>query len=325
MPPELSLLITRNFSGRTLNSVLRTSLACIPRLAEIKEVIAEATALLDRARVDQPRRTSEVLLAHSLGVDRTYLVTHPKASLSLDVLESFKVLVERRAAHEPLQYIVGHQEFYGFQFKVTPDVLIPRPETEHLVETVLKLARGVPNDTGHASPMIVDVGTGSGCIAITVALLVHKARVIAIDISSAALQVAAENVNAHNAGSRVELLEGDLLQPLLRRNVNGAVDIIASNPPYVPLMQMASLQREVGEHEPRVALSGGRDGLDFYRRLLIEAPLLLKPNGYLVFEIGFGQLDSVRSMIDDSWELLEITSDLQGIPRTLTLQKGSPE
>jgi len=292
-------------------------------LKTLNQALAEATATLSHAGVDHPGRTASLLLEYLLNVDRTYLLTRPDDELGEKTVLAYAELVRRRAKHEPLQYIVGRQEFYGFLFKVTPDVLIPRPETEHLIETVLELLRHRETSEQTPSPLIVDAGTGSGCIAITLALLVPNARVIAIDVSKAALDVAAENVKSHGVGSRVELIQGDLLRPLLHGDRSGTVDVIASNPPYVAGGELAMLQREVGEHEPRIALSGGEDGLDFYRRLLSEAPALLKPDGHLVFEIGYRQSDAIRALIDTKfWRLVRVTEDLQGIPRTLTLEKA---
>jgi release factor glutamine methyltransferase len=199
-------------------------------------------------------------------------------------------------------------------------VLIPRPETEFLVERVIKLSEDSPEQ----SFLIVDVGTGSGCIAVAVAKYLSRARVIAIDQSHAVLDVARQNAIKHGVASRIEFLEGDLLEPLRSRGLEGQVDFIASNPPYVPAADLEHLQREIREHEPSVALLGGDDGLDFYRRLLQDSPRFLNSEGKLVIEIGFSQLPAILEIIHASdWALLEVTHDLQGIPRALTIQSGT--
>jgi release factor glutamine methyltransferase len=226
--------------------------------------------------------------------------------------------VERRAAGEPAQYLTGHQEFYGLDFIVTPDVLIPRPETEFLIERVMKLALESKQD----SPQIVDVGTGSGCIAVTLAKLLPGARLIATDVSSAALKVARQNAERHGLHDHIEFLEGDLMAPLAKRRLEDCVDILASNPPYVNEDGRQLLQREVREWEPHEALFGGADGLDFYRRLIVESPSYLKPGGFAVLEIGFSQLDSISEVVKaGGFEVVDITRDLRGIPRTLCLRR----
>ena len=214
----------------------------------------------------------------------------------------------------------GHQEFYGLDFIVTPDVLIPRPETEFLVERVIKLAR----DLTVEAPVIADIGTGSGCIAIAVAVNLPRARVVATDVSSAALDIARRNAARHSVRGRIEFLAGDLLKPLAAAGLREAVDILASNPPYVAEETSDLLQREVREWEPNEALFGGLDGLDFYRRLLVDAVEFTKPRDCLVLEIGHSQLDPIAQVIDNSpWGLAHVTRDLQGIPRTITLRKQS--
>jgi len=290
-------------------------------LPTISNALTEASHVLREAGVDEPRRTAGSLLQHALGVDRAHLLARDDQVLSENDFQNFIRLVNRRAGREPLQYVAGHQEFFGLDFKVTPDVLIPRPETEHLVERVLSLSR---KDAALQSrgPLIADVGTGSGCIAVALAVSIPESRVLAIDISPGAIQVARYNAEAHSVGDRIEFLEGDLLAPLEGRELEGKLDFIVSNPPYVPDADIDHLQREVRCHEPRVALSGGRQGLDFYRRLLDESPAYVKQRGYLVCEIGFSQLDCIRDLIaSPPWELIEVTADLQGIPRTLTIQR----
>ena len=286
----------------------------------ISEAIAEGSRQFQSSSVDEARRTAGVLLCHVLGIDRTRLLTKSDQQIEESNYHSYLQLIERRAAGEPLQYITGHQEFYGLDFIVTPAVLIPRPETEFLVEQVIKLS----SESHLIAPLIVDVGTGSGCIAVTIATSLPDAKVIATDVSAAALAVAQKNAEQHGAARRIEFLEGDLLEPLGRSNLELSVDILASNPPYVEEGRPELVQREVRDWEPHTALFGGADGLDFYRRLLADGLKYVKPGGYLICEIGYTQLDSISDMIaGPSWNLIEATSDLQGIPRTLTVRKVS--
>jgi release factor glutamine methyltransferase len=198
-------------------------------------------------------------------------------------------------------------------------VLIPRPETEFLIERVLKAVAELKLD----SPLIVDVGTGSGCIAVTLAKELPGARLIATDASSAALAVARINAERHGVLDHIEFLEGDLLTPLAKRRFDGSVDLVVSNPPYVTEDSREMLQREVRDWEPGAALFGGTDGLAFYRRLLADTPRILKLDGYVILEIGFSQIDSISEMVKDSaFRLLDITRDLQNIPRTLCLRRA---
>jgi release factor glutamine methyltransferase len=199
-------------------------------------------------------------------------------------------------------------------------VLIPRPETEFLVERIIKLA-----EDSKQSPLIVDIGTGSGCIAVSIAVNLPAARVIATDASVAALEVTRINVERHGVADRIELISGDLLEPLATHHLENSVDVLASNPPYVNEGRPDLIQREVRDWEPREALFGGIDGLDFYRRLLADGLRYVRPDGYLVFEIGYSQLDAISDIIATlEWELVDVTRDLQGIPRTLTVRKRSP-
>ena len=267
------------------------------------------------SEVAEDRRTATVLLGHALAVDRTYLLTRSDQKVDDNRFHAYIEMVTRRAAGEPLQYITGHQEFYGIDFLISRDVLIPRHETEMLVECIIDLAQSVH------SPLIVDLGTGSGCIAVTLASLLQSARLIATDISREALAVASQNAARHDLLARIEFLEGDMLAPLAGRNLEGAIDFLVSNPPYVPTQDSHLLQREL-DWEPHAALFGGPEGLDFYRRLFAEAHRYVKPDGYLVCEIGYNQLDRVREMIDTAtWGETLVKDDLQAIPRTLAIKK----
>jgi release factor glutamine methyltransferase len=287
-------------------------------LPTIDDAIREAALQLAGSAIDEPRRTAGVLLGSLLGVDRAYLLTRADETITDEQHRAFIGLVSRRADGEPLQYITGRQEFFGLELLVNRDVLIPRPETEHLVEQAIRLSRSF-SDSGC---LIVDAGTGSGCVAIALAVNLPDVRLAATDVSSAAIAVASQNADRHRVADRITFLEGDLLSPLRAAGFASEVDIIASNPPYVPDSEVEHLQREIREHEPEVALRGGTDGLDFYRRLLDESPVLLKAGGYLVCEIGFSQLAGIQSLVDSVvWERPEVTADLQGIPRVLTFRK----
>lgn len=280
----------------------------------IAEAIAEGARLLREAGVDEDRRTASALLGHALYVDRAQLIIRSNEEIDQSRFEEFSDFIHRRAAGEPLQHITGRQEFYGLDFAVNRDVLIPRPETEFLVERVIALSRNL------SAPLIVDVGTGSGCIAVALALNIADARIIATDISPAAIEAARLNARRHKVEEKIEFLEGDLLAPLAGRE--GAIDILASNPPYVPLSRPDMVQREVRDWEPEVALFGGEEGIDFYGRLLRESLPFVKTGGWLVCEIGYNQLEAISEMIDPrAWNLVEVTEDLRGIPRTLTIKK----
>ena len=286
----------------------------------IDQAISEGASRLQDRQVDEHRRTAATLLGHLLGIDRAQLFIRSREQLSESTYREYISLVQRRASGEPLQYITGHQEFYGLDLRVTPEVLIPRPETELIVERVIALAR----ETNLADPLIVDIGTGSGCIAIALATHLPGARFIATDVSPASLRVAQGNAERHNLRHRIEFVEGDLFQPLSKLGLDAAADFIASNPPYIADESLETLQREVRDWEPPAALYAGERGLSFYGRLIAEAPRFLRPGGHLVCEIGYGQLDAINHMIDPaSLTLVEIINDLQGIPRTLTMRRNS--
>lgn len=279
----------------------------------IQDALVEAFDALQRAGVNEARMEATSLLMHVLGVDRAFVIAHPENELSNEQSGSFRELLGRRAAREPLQYIVGCQDFFKLRFEVTPDVLIPRPESELIVEAALDVAN---RESGVS---ILDVGTGSGCIIISLLNELKKARALATDISSNALEVAERNARRHNVSDRVTFIQADSLAALNQRQ---AFSLIVSNPPYIPTGAIATLQREVREYEPLVALESGADGLDHIRALLRETPQLLQPSGYFIFEIGFAQRDAIEQLVDRAiWRLIEVRKDLQGIPRTFVLQK----
>ena len=265
------------------------------------------TALLQGARILEdggiavPRLTAEVLLAHAMRVERVYFFAHPERELSeLEWLHYGRYLHERLTG-KPTQYITQHQEFYSRDFRVTPEVLIPRPETEHVVEVALELARGAAR--------VLDIGTGSGALAVTLRLEMG-AETWATEISPAAARVAAEN--AARLGAPVHLVVGDLMEAI----ASGTMDLIVSNPPYVPLAQREGLQREVRDFEPHVALFAGETGFELYDRIVADAPRVLKPGGWLVMELGFTSLGHVQTLLA-GWDALRVVPDLAGIPRVI--------
>ena len=288
----------------------------------IAEATREAARILQRAGVAEARREAASLLAHVIERDRTFLITHAEERLARESAMMFRDYVERRAAGEPLQYITGRQEFFSLDFEVTPDVLIPRPETELLVETALRLLDERQDDEeGQAKgALLCDVGTGSGCIPVAILHERGNVRAVGLDISPAALRVASRNAARHHVLNRLSLVASDCFMALDEREAR--FDLIVSNPPYVAAAALEGLQREVRDHEPRVALTPGPDGLRLIRRLLIGATRFLKRGGHLLMEIGYDQHEAVHQLIDtQAWQLLDIHKDLQGIPRTVALRK----
>jgi release factor glutamine methyltransferase len=280
--------------------------------ATIKDALTDGAATLKAAGVDEARNQVSLLLMHVLDRDRTFLLAHPEEDLSPKQFEQYRSLVARRAEGCPLQYLTGRQEFFQLDFEVTPDVLIPRPETELIVEAGIELLKD------QAAPFFADLGTGSGAIVISLLQELPQARAIAVDVSPSALAVAKRNAERHAVIDRLQLVESDLFSAI---DPGASFDLIVSNPPYVTANDLGSLQREV-QYEPQAALDGGPDGLVVIRRLLKDASDFLPAHGYLVFEIGFDQHEAVRAMTDHAvWELIELRKDLQGIPRTVVLQK----
>jgi len=271
----------------------------------LKTALAQGTELLAREGILEPRLTAEVLLAHAMHCERTYFFAHPEQELREVEWIHFGRYLDERLKGKPTQYITKKQEFYGRDFKVTRDVLIPRPETELLVEAVLKRRA--------EARAIVDVGTGSGAIAVTLALEL-KRRVMATDLSMEACLIAREN--AARVGADVDFTAGDLLNAF----ADSSFEVLVSNPPYVPLQDRATLQREVRDFEPALALYGGADGLEVYRRLIPEARRVLKPGGLLALEIGFGQAEAIAEMAT-KWRSVELLPDLAGIPRVLVCER----
>jgi release factor glutamine methyltransferase len=280
---------------------------------QLRECIEYGTARLSAGpHLDRARRDAETLLLHLTGKNRAWLIAHAADEFGGCTAIRFASLLERRFAGEPIQYITGEAEFFGLPFRVTRDVLIPRPETEHLVEKVIALAAGFP------ALRIVDVGAGSGAIAIALARSLPHAEIAAIDLSLAALEVARDNARLNGVADRVRFLEGDLLEPVQGESF----DLIISNPPYVPDSDRPTLSVEVREYEPSLALFAGQDGLAIYRRLIPSAARVLRPSGFLVLEIGFGQATVVAELMRAArFDRVESAPDLQGIPRVLSGQR----
>jgi len=276
--------------------------------------LAQAATQLDNEGVESPRLDAELLLAHVLGVNRAALFTWPERRLTPKELTRYRGLVARRAAREPLAYIVGRREFFGLDLAVGPACLIPRPETELLVEHALRLGRRLA-----AAPQIADVGAGSGAIAVALAVHLPGATVLALDGSAEALAVAAENARRHGVAGRVHCLQGDLLAPL-----PGPVDLIAANLPYVTTEEWAGLPPEIREHEPRAALDGGPDGLALIRRLLPAAAFCLRPEGAILLEIGARQGQAVTALARQHFPLAEVQlyQDYAGLDRLVAIQEG---
>ena len=281
---------------------------------------------------ERARRDAEVLLLHKIGKNKAWLMAHAGDEFAGCTAIGYAALVERRQKGEPIQYITGEAEFYGLPFRVTRDVLIPRPETEHLVERTLEMvgAPSIPRilrkgwesnqfESPPTSCRILDIGTGSGAIAVALASHLPKANVTATDISDFALAIARENASRNHVADRIRFLKGDLLAPLAGEQF----DIIVSNPPYVPETDQATLSVEVREFEPALALFAGDDGLDIYRRLIPCAFDALVPGGFIVFEIGYGQQEAVRNLLSSAgFSDVGFVADLQGIPRVAHAQRN---
>ena len=280
----------------------------------LREALTAAAAQLaaDEHLRASATRDAELLLLHTLEIPRTTLVAHANRELTPTQQALYEKTIARRLRHEPIQYITGQQEFYGLTLKVTPAVLIPRPETEHLVEAVLKLLP--PNQ-----PLkIADIGTGSGAIAIALAAHLPQAAITALDISTEALAVAAANARDHNVADRIRFLQSNLLSALIHEGET--YDAIVSNPPYVPTSDRDTLHPQVRNHEPPTALYAGETGLDIYRRLIPQAHNALKPTGLLALEIGHGQRADLTALLAD-WQNVSFINDLQQIPRVALARK----
>lgn len=274
----------------------------------IGEALSSGSAELSNAGIAEPSRESASLLQFAIARNRAFLIAHPEYKLTANESELYRSAITRRAARIPFQHIVGRQEFYGLDFIVTPDVLIPRPETELIVERAIELLADLP------SPQFLEIGVGSGCISVAILKHLPKATATAVDISEAAIAVARSNAEIHGVSDRLQLTVSDVFANL----ANERFDLIASNPPYVPLAEYVDLQPEVRDHDPRTAVTDGSTGLTIIERIVAGSPEHLKPGGRLLIEIGFGQSELVHSLIDRNlWQTADFIPDLQAIPRTL--------
>jgi release factor glutamine methyltransferase len=280
----------------------------------LKSAIRELTA----SGVPSARMNAELLLMFTLGCDRAYLYGHPERELAADVSSRYQQALAQRAKGVPAQYITGHQEFWGMDLVVSPDVLIPRPETEHVVERVLELmaAQAAKRAGPETLPRLVDVGTGSGCIALALAKELPGAEIHATEISAAALEIARANAARHNLQSRIRFYEADLLDGIER---NG-FDLVVSNPPYVGSAEEDQVQLEVRKFEPRKAVFAGDTGLEIIGRLVPQAYQVLKPGGWLVMEIS-GTIVGGAQQAVQAWKSVQVLPDLQSVPRVLSAQK----
>ncbi|MHB0997952.1 MAG: peptide chain release factor N(5)-glutamine methyltransferase [Armatimonadota bacterium] len=284
-----------------------------PNKINIRELLRSAVEKLSSAGIDTPILDAEVLLSHASGLSRVQMIAHPEYTLNQDIYDLFINWIDRRYNREPLAYITGEREFYGITFKVTPDVLIPRQDTEILVETSLNLIKHISN------PAIADIGVGSGAITVSLARYLPNASIYGTDSSDGALQIASDNADRAGVGDRLHLIKGDLLNPLNAMKF----DMIVSNPPYIPTAEIDKLEPEVAKYEPRGALDGGPDGLDYYRRLISEAPAYLKSSGILAVEIGIGQSGDVSYMYKThGFHDVCIKKDYSGIDRVVSGIKG---
>ncbi len=279
------------------------------------DLLSEAVTKLAEHGIPDPRLDAEVLLAHALQTDWVGLYTRLHETHLPGQVEAFRGLLHRRARHEPLQYITGVREFWSLEFKVDLRVLIPRPETEVVVETALRLLS--QSAIRNPQSAILDVGTGSGCIAVALAKELPQAEVWATDVSADALAVAGENARQHDVIERIRFLQGDLFAPVVGKE--DGFDLIVANPPYIARPELAALQPEVRDWEPLTALDGGPDGLDFYRRLLREGPIYLRTDGWLVMEIGHGQGTAVLRLARERRDLADCrcVSDYAGRERVV--------
>ena len=280
----------------------------------IQELLRRATEFLTQNRIDEARLDAEVLLAHVLKMRRLYLYVNLDLNLVDDLISHYKTLVRRRANHVPVAQLTGNREFMGLDFNITPDVLIPRPETEIMVQMSIEIL-GL-----NKSPVTVaDIGTGSGAIAVSMLHYLDNASADAVDISKAALDVAMSNAKKFNVDNRLNLFEGNLTDPLIGKTY----DAILSNPPYIPTDVINELQPEVAKYEPRLALDGGTDGLKYYRQIIDGAAPLLKPDGFLALELGIDQANPVRQLLESNGQFdpINMIWDLIGIERIVLAYK----
>jgi release factor glutamine methyltransferase len=302
---------------------------------DVRTALKTGIAKLREAGVPSFTLSAELLLLHVATRDRTWLYSHPEENLPQEITDRFFALIARRAAGEPTQYLTGKQEFWGLEFEVTPDVLIPRPETEHVIEVALdrlalrEVSAGRPQKTIGEGLYIADIGTGSGCIAIALAKELPKAEFVATDISRAALEVAGRNAVRHGVGERIRFVQSDLLERSGEERMTSRetaapllFDLVASNPPYIGRREAPTLAREVREHEPAYALFGGEEGYEMYGDLISQSATSLNRGGILVLELGHDSLPAVQPLLDaTNWTRVGVTNDLAGIPRVISAER----
>jgi len=302
---------------------------------DVRTALKTGIAELREAGVPSFTLSAELLLLHVATRDRTWLYSHPEENLPQEITDRFFALIARRAAGEPTQYLTGQQEFWGLEFEVTPAVLIPRPETEHVIEVALdrlalrEVRAGRPQKTIGEGLQIADIGTGSGCIAIALAKELPKAEFVATDISRAALEVAGRNAVRHGVGERIRFVQGDLLDRSGEERITSGetaapllFDLVVSNPPYIGRREAPTLAREVRDHEPEIALFGGEEGYELYSNLISQSATNLNPGGILVLELGHDSLPAVQPLLDAAnWTRVGVTNDLAGIPRVIAAEK----
>lgn len=274
----------------------------------LKDAFREGIEKLKLSNIDAPVITAGAIICSILGCDRTFLYTHDNYLLSKDEYDRYCDALKRRINGEPLQYITGCQEFMSLNFTVGPEVLIPRQDTEILVEYVIEFVGEKENVS------ILDIGTGSGCIAISFAHYIKGSRVMGVDISKEALKIARKNAQSCGVEDRIDFIESNLFEKVPIQKF----DVIVSNPPYIPNKVIDTLDRQVKDFEPKIALDGGQDGLDFYRRIVKESEDYLKPKGLLAFEVGFDQAQEVKKIMEASYEDIKVIKDLAGIERVVT-------
>jgi release factor glutamine methyltransferase len=280
---------------------------------QLKQAVDAAYELFVAHDVPSPRLNAELLLMFVLGRERAYLYAHPEYQLTGEEQSRYDEVIQERAGGCPTQYITGHQEFWGLDLLVSPAVLIPRPETEHVVETVLELVKQMAPE---GKLRLVDVGTGSGCIALALASELPQVEVHACDVSEDALEMARANAARLGLDQRITFQKSDLLSAYGGEEF----DFVVSNPPYVGESEADKVQKQVREFEPKIAVFSGQEGMDIYRRLIPQAKHALKPGGWFVCEIGFSAEAKVRELLA-AWSEIQVTADLQGIPRVIAARK----
>ena len=270
--------------------------------------------------IDAPRLSAELLLSHVLGLKRIELYTQFDKPVARPELDALRGLVKRAGGHEPVAYLIGKTEFYSLELNITSDCMIPRPETELLVQRAIEFLR-----TRRGLQFVCDLCTGSGCIAVAVAKNFPDARVMATDISAAALDVAAKNVEKHQLTERITLLQGDLFEPLVRQLDVDQFDLIVCNPPYVSAAEYEALDKNVKDYEPRIALFAGDDGLDIYRKIIAKADQYLKPQAALILEIGYAQGTAVRELLEQTGAFgeIKVEKDVHDNDRIVTANRIS--